>query len=273
MDTLGAISAWIARLMDYPLGWLLALPRDLAIALLAVGTCLLLALARKLTTDQDRLRRCRGDIRRLRALIRQARRQGEKATVRRLRATRARVNTLRLGAEAKPLAVSIVPIVVLAVWAVARLDYLPPRVGEELTLRAFYPLSSVDRLTHLVPRDGVELPQGAVRVVELDPEGEANGLASWALRPAEPLEGTRLLIRHRGQTAEHPLRAGARTYAPPLVAHGGPAILVTELELRRARFLGLVPGIPALGFPPWLVAYLLLVVPLVPLVRRLLRVY
>jgi len=264
---------WIVRLADAPLGWLLALPRDLAIVLLAVGTSLLLSLVRKWTTNQDQLRRSRDDLRRLKQLRREARQAGDKAAIARLRATRGLVNALRLKAEGLPLLVSLLPIIFLAVWAVERLDYFPPQVGEDFTLRAYFPLSSVDKLAHLVPPEGAELRGPAVQLVQLDPHGQANGVASWTLCAPRPADSLGIVIRHQGEAATHAVRIGGHTYAPPVTPHEGGRILASEVLLRQAKLLGIVPGIPAIGFPPWLVAYLLIVIPLVPVLRRALRVY
>jgi hypothetical protein len=296
MSTLAQFSAWLASILDYPLGWLLALPRDVAIMLVALGTSLLLTLVRKWTTNQDQLGRSRSDVRRLKQLIREAKRAKDEAdrrpvgpslpppgklerlvpsrpAVKPMRTTLAMVNGIRLKAEGLPLLVSIVPIALLAVWAVERLDYFPPRVGQELTVRAYCPLSSVGKLTHLVPPPALEMKSDAIRLVEIDPDGEQNGLATWALQPCAASDSAELLIRHEGETASHTVSIGRRSYAAPLAAHDGGKILVTEVVLRRAKFLGIVPGIPAIAFPPWLVAYLIIVIPLVPLLRRGLRVY
>jgi len=268
---LAQLTRWIVALMDWPLGWLLALPRDVAIFLVAAVTSLLLTLVRKWTTNQDQLRRSKGDLRRLKALARQAKREKDKEALKRLRTTQAMVNAIRLKAEGLPLLVSLVPIVLLAVWAVERLDYLPPRLGRDLAVRAYYPLSSVGQLTHLVPPAGMEMRGDAIRVVEIDPDGEKNGLATWVLLPVAA-ESAELLIRHQGDTARHAVTVGGRAYSPPLAAHDGGKILATEVVLRQARFLGVVPGIPWIGFPPWLVAYLVIVIPLVPVLRWALRV-
>ncbi|HUT34954.1 MAG TPA: hypothetical protein VNE39_15800 [Planctomycetota bacterium] len=272
MEALAAITSFIVAAMDYPLGWLLALPRDVAIAIVAVGTSLLLTLVRKWTTDQDQLRRSKGDLRRLKQLLRQAKQAKDRTAAGRIRTSLAMVNGIRLKAEGKPLLVSLLPIVLLAVWAVERLDFFPPRVGEDLTIHAYYPLSSVDKLTHLVPPDGLEMHGEAIRLVEVDPHGQQNGLATWVLRPTAPVS-TDLLIRHQGETADHAVRVGGRAYAPPLGAGSGNKILATETVLRQAKFLGIVPGLPALALPPWLIAYLLIVIPFVPILRRTLRVY
>ena len=273
MNALAQLSKWIVQAMDYPLGWLLLLPRDVAIGHIAVATSLFLAAVRKWTPSQDQLRRCGADVRRLRTLKRQARRARDKAAVARIRKTLGMVSGIKLKAEGKPLLAAVVPIILLAVWAVERLDYLPPRVDADLEVRAYYPLSSVGELTHLVPPAGCEMCGSAVRLVEVDPDGEANGIASWVLRPTSASESIELLIRHKGETASHPLSVGRRTYAPPAAVHGGEKILATEAVLRRARLFGVVPGIPAIAFPPWLVAYLLIAIPLVPVWRRVFRVH
>ena len=272
MEILAAITNFIVAAMDYPLGWLLAIPRDVAIAVVAIGTSLLLTFVRKWTTNQDQLRRSKGDLARLKQLLRQARQAKDKATAARIRTSLAMVNAIRLKAEGKPLLVSLLPIVLLAVWAVERLDYFAPRVGEDLTVKTYYPLSSVDTLTHLVPPAGVEMRSAAVQLVDMDPQGQQNGLATWVLHPISALS-VELSIRHQGETASHPLRVGGRIYAPPLGAGTGNRILATEVVLRQAKFLGIVPGVAALALPPWLIAYLIIVIPFVPLLRRALRVY
>jgi uncharacterized membrane protein (DUF106 family) len=288
METLAAITDFIVAVMDYPLGWLLALPRDVAIVIIAIATSLLLTLVRKWTTNQDQLRRSKGDLCRLKQLLREMKQAKDTTACGRIRTSLAMVNAIRLKAEGKPLLVSLLPIILLAVWAVERLDFFPPRVGEDLTIKAYYPLSSVDKLTHLVPPAGVGLVSDAVQVVEVDPEGQQNGLATWVFRPAAPVSAE-LLIRHQGETATHPVRVGGRSYAPPLGAGSGGRILATETVLRQARFLhgalsrltflrrtflaNGVPGLPALALPPWLIAYLIIVIPFVPILRRVLRVY
>jgi hypothetical protein len=44
------------------------------------------------------------------------------------------------------------------------------------------------------------------------------------------------------------------------------------LKLQQAKLFGVVPGIPSLLFAPWLVAYLLIVIPSAFLVKKLLRI-
>jgi hypothetical protein len=84
---------------------------------------------------------------------------------------------------------------------------------------------------------------------------------------------TPLFIRHQGRSVTHQGRVDGRIYSPPTQAHNDDFIPVTEMPLPQVRFLGVVPGIPAIAFPPWLVAYLLLTILLVPVMRRLFAVH
>jgi hypothetical protein len=271
MNWLNELSTTTARLLDYPLGWLLDLPRDASIVLVAVLTSLLLTLARKWTTNQDLLRRCTRDSTRLKTLIRKSKKAGDKPAVVRMRRTESAIKMMRLKADGIVLAASLVPVAMLAVWAVQRLEFLTPRVGEELIVRASFPLSSVDKLTHLVPPPHVEIKSAAIQQVRLDTSGKS-GVAEWVLQPQADAENLPLIIRHQDQTVTHVLNVGGRAYAAPVQYHQTDRVPETTVELRQAKFLGLVPGIPAIAFAPWLVAYLILTIPLVPLLRRIMYV-
>jgi hypothetical protein len=284
MDFATRLSEAIARAVDWPLGWLLELPRDVAIIGVAVLTSLVLTLVRRWTTDQDLLHRCRQDVARLKTLMRTARRADDKLAVQRMRKTVATVKMMQLQAEGYVLLASLLPVALLATWAVQRLEFLPPQAGKPLTVRAYYSLATIDRLTYLVPQPAIQLESTPIQVVQLDPADGENGTASWVLVP-QPDGGAsvlELIIRCDDQSARHVLRVGDRIYAPPVQTHAGGRILVTQTELTHARFLGLIPalacpgmralGIPAFTLAPWLVAYLLLTIPLVPILRWLLRV-
>ena len=56
-----------------------------------------------------------------------------------------------------------------------------------------------------------------------------------------------------------------------MVYHDGD--VVTELQMKPRKLFNIVPGIDVIGFPPWLVAYLIIVLPLVPLMKRVFCVY
>jgi len=236
-----------------------------------VGSAAILTLVRRWTTDQDLLRRVAADKKRLGALLREARKRGDRDAVRRLRATKPRVAMKAFRQEGLPLAVSILPIAMLATWCLLRLDYHPPAAGEAVEVVAYTPLSAAGHVMHLVPQDGLE-SDGWVKAVEaVTDDGPPYGRASWTLRGAAAEAAHRLTFRCRDRTLYCDLIAGGRTYAPPVVDHGDG--WVTELRMRPVRLLGLVPGIEAVGFPPWLVAYLAIVIPVVVVLKRVARIY
>ncbi len=43
--------------------------------------------------------------------------------------------------------------------------------------------------------------------------------------------------------------------------------------MRQVRLFGVVPGVDWLLLPPWLVAYLLIAIPFVPILKAVLRIY
>ena len=118
-------------LLDVPLGWLLDLPRDATLLAFSLLTALLMTVSRRYVTNQDLLRRCSDDLRQLKRLSREAKQLGDKPRRQRLRSTVAMIKPMQLIQDLKVLAVVVLPLVVLTLWAVERLDYLPPPVGAE----------------------------------------------------------------------------------------------------------------------------------------------
>lgn len=259
----------ILTVMDLVAGWLLFLPRDLAIVLVAFGTALLLALARRFTTNQHLLRRCAADRKRLRELQRDARRTRNRDVLARLRATKGRVAAKAISQEWKPLLVSLLPLALVGAWCWQRIDYLPPKAGEPVTFTATFPSSAAGQLAHLVPADGLQAPQGWIRAITVDTNASTT-LASWTITGKRGFH--QIALRHGGRTFRHPLLIGERKYEAPFLAHA-PQGVRTSVELVPTRLFGIIPGLPALGLAPWLVAYLLLALAAFPAAKRLLRIY
>ena len=152
-------------LLDYLFGWLLLLPSDLTIIVTALLTGVVLTLVRKWTTNQDLLGRAVADNKRLAALIKEAKRAGDKEAVKRYRLTKAQVGMLKFKQEGKPMLVSLLPIALLATWAFARLEFLPPKPGETVTVVANAPVTQAGEVVHLVPGDGLTATAGWVRCI------------------------------------------------------------------------------------------------------------
>lgn len=264
-----SLNHFILGLMDLVVGWLLVLPRDAAIVLVAVSTALVLALVRKFATDQDLLRRCAADRKRLRELRRTARRARDRAALARLGTTQGQVAIKAFAQEWKPLLVSLVPIALLATWCWQRLEFLPPRAGEPVSFTATFPISAAGQLAHLVPADGLQAPRGWIRTLKVD-TSTGTSRAAWTLTGTRGLHS--VTLRCDGHTFLHPLLLGERKYQVQLLAHE-PQGFRTAVGLQPARLFGIVPGLPALGFAPWLVAYLIVALLAYPGAKRLLRVW
>jgi len=268
---------------DVLLGWLLRLPRDLTLVMVAMLTALLMIAVRRVTTNQDWLRRAAEDGRRLRQLAREARRAGDKPALQRYKTTRASIAMLKLKAEGLPLLVSLLPIGLLATWALFRLEYLPVKPGEEVELRVYTPVTDAGEVVHVVPVEGVVAEGGWVRQVKaVTEDGPAYGLATWELRAQAQTEAYTLTLRLKDHTFERELLVGRRTYALPIVDYGGDYVsewkrppyhwLGGVLDIQALGLRG-VPGIPALGLPGWLIGYVILVIPLTLFFKWVLHVY
>jgi hypothetical protein len=279
------------------------------------------------------MRRCKQDLARLKQLKREAKQAKDKPAKRRIQTSIGMINLTRLKSEGWGLVASIVPIILLACWAFERLDYYPPATGDEVIVRATFPVTSIEQPTWLttdsdgqvdirsVPApsaDGQDarwqqfardasldqLDDSPMQIVGDDdlfnvmtgqyvPPDQAarkTGLAVWKLKVLEPVERLELTI-HRpdaaGEPMVHEFRAGGPKYAPPLKLHGGTdSDYSTWVSLRRAGFLEYVPLLRLGRFwnwwnskwisgflPPWLLAYLVIAVIFVPLLRKVLRVY
>lgn len=78
-------------------------------------------------------------------------------------------------------------------------------------------------------------------------------------------------MRSETGTYDLPLAVGSKKYESPLVTF--PDESAVEVKLQQRKLFGIVPGIEAIGFAPWLIGYLLLVLPLVFLVRPLMKTH
>jgi uncharacterized membrane protein (DUF106 family) len=266
------LSDFIVRLMDVPLGGLLRLPSDAQLFIIALGSALILAGVRAVTSNQDLLRRCRADEARQKVLLREAKARKDTDAVKRHRATLGMIALKQFPQEGGPMLASLLPIVLLATWAFHRLEFHPPAAGEVVDFTASFPISAVGKITHIAPAEGVTAENGWLReIVAVTELGRAHGEATWRLSAGASPAPHVLRVRYAGATYEHPLRAGATTYEPALKLHDE-HVTSTEVKLRPVKLFGIVPGWPALLFPAWLVAYLLIVIPSVPIIKKVLKI-
>lgn len=282
---LDAVTAMCLAVTDPLLNWMLYLPRDAALVIVALGTALILTVVRLFTTNQDLLRRCKQDKARITELKRAAKAGGDKEALARYHATLQTITMKTLKAEGKPLLVSLVPIALVATWAFSRIAYLPITDGEAVRLRIYTPLSAIGQWAHVLPQPGLKSEAGWIQEVKEDvvrresssaePAQAANGVAEWILRADGRSEPYEIEIRLAGRTIRMELITDGIHYAnPPQKQYGeDPATEIVETALAEYKPFGVVPGWAAAMLPPWIVGYLLIVLPLALVLKPILRIY
>lgn len=255
------------ELGDVLLGWTLSLQRDLRLLAVAVLTVLFMKLIRLVTTRQEFLRRVDADVGKLGVSIKAARRAGDVEAVRRHRRVKALVQLKALRAEFLPLLVSMVPVAMIATWAWQRLEFEPPAPGEPVGLVLVAPVASAGGVAHVVPADGLEA-DGWVRRLERV-EGAAEG--TWRLSGGVGGLPDSVTIRQGRRILVHDLTRVCGGAMNMVWIEHEPGWR-TRLDLRPVELFGAVPGIAAWGMPGWVTGYLLLVILLMPVSKRVLRI-
>jgi hypothetical protein len=270
---LETLNDFVLRIMDVVLGWMLNLPTDVALIIVAVGTSAILTFVRPLVTNQDLLRRCKRDKKKQKQFIREAKRRRDKEAVKRHRAVIGTIGLKNMTAEGLPLLVSIVPIAMLAVWAFGRLAYLPPEPGEPVKVTAYTVASAIGKPVYMVPPEGVEVEDGLLKRVDVDPvkgpDGRVYGMATWTVKAEKSAKSYELAIRYAGDTWTKDFLVDGERYALPLELHETGSVHGIELGMRPYKPFGVIPGIQAIYFEPWLVGYLVICIPFVFVLRWL----
>ena len=270
LEFFDAMNTVCLDMMDVVLGWLLRLPSDMAIIIVAVLTAGLMRVIRLACTDQSLLRHAAEDRATLKKLMRAAKARGDKEAVRRYRNTKTMIALRTMNQEWKPLMFSILPVAILATWCFSRLEFHPPKADEPVTIAMYTPASLIGEVAHIVPMDGLESEGWMRRIIPDAIPGDKgpvqNGIVSWTIRGKASDKPYRMLLRAGGRTLEHEVLTGGTRYSPTTVFHSDQ--WVTEARLRQVRLFGVVPGIPIVGFAPWLVGYLVIVCAVFPVFRR-----
>lgn len=273
---LDALNNFFLSVANPLLGWMLHLPRDLVLFIVAIGTAMILTVVRLFTTNQELLKRCKDDKGRLKQLMREAKKRRDKEAVLRHRTTLGQIGMLSMKAEGKPLLASLIPIALLAVWCFGNIAYVPPEPGEPVTVKAYFPVGKIGKTVHVVPQNGIAADEGWIRNVapDLDAEGKAtNGVAAWTLRCEKRDEPYALEFRFMGKTYQKQLIVDGLRYAAPLEFYDDEAVEVAEIAMPEYKLFGIVPGIPWIMFQPWIVGYLVIVLPFSFFLKPLLRIH
>jgi len=222
-------------------------------------------------------------------LRREAKRNRDKEALGRYRATLQAIAMKTLKAEGKPLLASIVPIALIATWAFCRIGYLPVHEGEPIKLRLYSPLSAIGQWAHILPQPGLQADTGWIQEVREDrpavADGEspsssesvpaANGVAEWVLRAEKRPDPYPVSIRWKGRAITIELTVdGVHYVGPPQTPYGeDPATEVVEVALAEYKPFGIVPGWSAAMLQPWIIGYLIIVIPLAVVLKPILRIH
>jgi hypothetical protein len=237
--------------------------------------------AEKLGFDREALEK------RLKELIREAKARGDKEAIQRHRATIQRIGLLTVKQEGWPLLAALLPIALLGTWCFQRLAFIPPKAGETIAIRAYLPASAAGELAHIVPQEGLrEVSQaepGArgkwIQEIAEDRFPPATGtvigaVATWHVQAAASARPYKLAIHYKTASVEKELLVGQRTYSPDAQFYSDdPSFQCVQMDMKPVKFLGVLPGIPPLSVPPWMLAYFLIAIPSVSLVKRMTRIY
>ncbi len=312
MELLHQINQAILFVADPLFNGLLHLNLNVTVVIVALLTATVLTVLRKFASNQDLLQRCHQDkitltkrikelkkhdhteevnacigsvirtvtdggvkfpedgAERLRRLLRSA---WKKSEVKRLKEIKNQIAMKTLKQEGLPLLVALLPLAILGTWCFARLGAHPPKAHESVRVAAHFPFTDIGKIAHLVPQDGMTIENGAVHEVE---KAELNGIPygriEWSVHAEASKTPYPIQIRyHNGDTYEHELLVGQKTYSEPLKLECPSGERAVEIVMTPFQVLGIIPGVGFLA--PWLVAYILITIPVVPLLKRTLKIY
>jgi len=270
---LEVMNSFCLSIMDVILGWLLYLPRDLTLFIVGIGTASIMTGVRVFTTNQNLLKRCKDDKTRLDELIKAAKKQKDKEALLRYRATKQQIDVKVFKAEGKPTLASLIPVALVCIWCFGRVAYLPLDPGASIPVKAYFPISKIGEFAHMVPENGVQAKNGWIQKIKADEKGGkvTNGIAEWEIGCAKQKKPYLLTIRFKGESYTKELLVDGVRYAEPFTFYTDKNIEVIEAVTPEYKLLGLVPGFWVIS--PWLLAYLIMVVPFSLLLKPILRIY
>lgn len=270
----------IIMIADPFLTWLLYLPLDWVVAIVAIGTSAILTFSRLISTDQNMLGRCDKDKKRIAELMKEAKKAGDKEAVTRYQSTTAVIAMKLMRSEGKPLLVSILPIALLGCWCMARIAFIPPADLEQVKLVAYFPASELGEVVHLMPEEGVRASKWIARVIDApDVVPGQEGMAEWKIKGKERKEEPySLKMMCKGQVHEMDFLVGSKKYSPNIKFFNGDndVMTVAEVQLKPYWFMGKL-HLPWFGLDyfifPWLLAYLLIAVPFVFILKGMFDIH
>ena len=146
--------------------------------------------------------------------------------------------------------------------------------AETVQVSAYFPVSAAGQIVHLVPADGLTAEKGWIKeITPVTNEGPAHGIAVWQLKAEASKKPYSLLLRYKTETYTGSLLSGQKIYEPALYFYNSPEISCMEVKMKQVKLFNIVPGLPFAALPPWIVAYLIIVIPFVSLLKYLTKIY
>lgn len=261
------LCAWALTVADLLLLWAWRLSPDLALILIAVASAAALALLRRWTTPQAWLHRARADLAVLKTALRTARQNRDAAARARHLALKRRIDLQRLlRAELPALAAALPVLLILAQWAYLRLEFRPVQTGETVTLHLEASPSWAGQTVHMVPGPEMAVAGSPIRSITAEASAEGPVTVTWSLTPTQTQD---LHLRLADRTLVHPVVLAPRPDPVARIDQGDG--LATRLDLIPYRAFGFIPTLDPLWCPAWLLAYLMITLPGMFVLRRLAR--
>jgi len=176
--------------------------------------------------------------------------------------------------EGKPLLVSLIPIVFIATWCFARIAYLPLKPDKQILIRAYFSIAKVGSYAHIVPKEGMKVGSGWIQRIKESQDNfhkRVNGVAEWDLYCVKKEKPYILEIQFDGETYRRELIIDGIHYSNPFLVYKDKGIESIEVVTEEYKPFGVVKGYKALQ--PWVVGYLILVIPFSYLVKSILHIY
>ena len=224
-----------------------------------------------------------------------AKKEKDGEAVKRYQQTLGQIKMRSMKQEGAPLLWALLPIVLLATWCFSRIAFVPPKAGEWVTVTAHTGTAAIGNIAHLVPVEGLKVKDGWIRPVEVEKSVPAanwwekgnqwlqkkmgmatqpEGAAVWTVSAPANDKPYDLQFVLEGRVCKAPLAVGQRRYESQLVTFGTESgIQAIEFGLTPLKLFGWLPGISAFALAPWLVGYLVIVIPLALLIKKVLHIY
>lgn len=163
--------SFLDPILDFLFGWVLYIHPTVAILLLAVLISLLITLAYKYMTDQDLMKRLKGEIKEFQKEMKDLKHDPNKAMAVQKKAMQ--TNMKYMMQSFRPTLITFIPIILVFGWMQGHLAWEPVIPGEEFRVEALFSVEDGE-ITLVVPV-GLEIVGNPAQQI-------AAGKASWGLK-------------------------------------------------------------------------------------------